>query len=98
SDFNEFVVVMQESDVVDPPEFVFTSCAVDTDENIEDGSNYQFMVNGQTPPFTSISNSDYHLNTSSSIWQTITLSDEAFVDLDGVQRFSNIEKGCYELP
>lgn len=98
SDFNEFVAVMQESDAIDPPEYVFTSCAVDTDVNVENSANFQFMVNGQSPPFVSVSNNDYHLNTSSSIWQTVTLSDQAFVDLDGVQRFSNIEKGCYELP
>ena len=95
TDFNEFAVAIQEDEFVPPASYFFSNCAVDTDEDVEDPTFYLNILNGATPPFTSVNSNDFTLNNSTSIWQC-PFVDTAPIDLAGVGRFSNIEKGCYE--
>lgn len=97
TDFNEFAVAIQENEFVAPAAFFFSNCAVDTDEPLDDPLFYLNMLNGTTPPFASVTNNDFRLNNSTSIWQC-PFVDTAPIDIGGTNRFSNIEKGCYETP
>ena len=97
TDFNEFAVAIQESEFVSPAEYFFSNCAVDTDEPLDDPIFYLDMLNGSVPPFANVTSNDFRLNNSTSIWQC-PFVDTAPVDIEGTNRFSNIEKGCYETP
>lgn len=96
TDFGELLVNMEDSG---NPEYLFSYCAVDSEESTADGTHFTSVINGSTPPFVSAGEGDFHLiSSASSTWNggPVTTSQTPFLDLDQMFRVLPGRKGCFE--
>lgn len=100
SDFSEFVVDVWPDNEADQ-QYVFRSCLVDTDQNVNTSNRYDLMISGQAPFLVDPANGDFHISSNHSRMHAQYLSIMQFSDLDGNPRPSSsglYYKGCYQLP
>ena len=97
SDFNEFLVDIQEDDFQD---YRFEYCGVDTDQDLSNEARFLNMVNGQQPPFIDTFTGNFRLSgNASSSWNDGTPLGPTCTpgsDLEGTIRQFPSTKGCYE--
>lgn len=93
TDFNEFVVDVNDSDTND---YVFRKCLVDTDQSVEDGQHFTGMANNQGPYFCDPSTLDFRVNSlEARMTGDITNANYLQTDIDGNPWLPQLMKGCY---
>lgn len=92
SDFNEFVVDVDESVLND---YWFRSCLVDTDESVEGNGHYLFMSNNQGPLICDPVNLNFRISALTSLMTGNTQdANNLSADIDG-NNWGPLMKGCY---
>ena len=92
NDFNEFVIDVEESG---SPQYLFEYCLVDTDINVNNGSQFNEMKNGLGPFFLNPGGGDFHISTNDSRMFGQPFETSPFSDLDDVVSSNPFYKGCY---